>query len=73
MRNRPRLIAPMLGIGLSALLAGCGWSSGETTLEEAKEEKAPHRAMAMGHEMKSLKPAPRHTSSSTISPSIRPS
>jgi len=56
MRNRPRLSAPILGMGLSMLLAGCGWSSGEATLEGAKEEKAPHSAMAMGHEMKSPKP-----------------
>src|SRR5437762_14251512 len=57
MRNRPRLIAPILGMGLSALLTGCGWSSGETTLEGAEEGKAPHSAMATAHEMKSQKPA----------------
>jgi hypothetical protein len=40
MRNRSRLIAPILGMGLcSLLLAGCGWSSGETTEQEAKEER----------------------------------
>jgi len=58
MRHRSRLIAPILGMGLcSLLLAGCGWSSGETTEQEAKEEKASHGAMDMGHEKKSQKPA----------------
>ena len=58
MRNGPRLIAPILGMGLwSTLLAGCGWSSGETTEREAKEEKATHSAMERGHAEKSQKPA----------------
>ena len=57
MNDRRRLIAPILGMGLSALLTGCGWSSGETTLEGAEERKAPHSAMATAHEMKSQKPA----------------
>jgi len=58
MRNGPRLIAPILGMGLwSFLLAGCGWSSGETTEREAKEEKATHGAMERGHGEKSQKPA----------------
>jgi plastocyanin len=45
-------------MGLFGLLSGgCGWSSGETTPREAKEEKAPHTAMDMGHEKNSQKPA----------------
>jgi len=42
---------------ISLLLAGCGWSSGEATQREAKEEKASHSAMERGHEKKSQKPA----------------
>jgi plastocyanin len=58
MRNRSRLIAPILGMGLwSLLLAGCGWSSGKTTQQEAQEEKATHSAMAGGNEKNSQKPA----------------
>ncbi len=58
MRNRSKLIASILGMGLfSLLLAGCGWSSGESTQREAKEEKAAHRAMEKSHEMNSQKPA----------------
>src|ERR1700687_356401 len=53
MRNRSRPIASILGMGLiSLLLAGCGWSSGETTEHEAKKEKAAHSAMEGGHEKK---------------------
>ena len=58
MRNGPRLIAPILGMGLwSFLLAGCGWSSGETTEREAKEEKATHSAREGSHEKNAQKPA----------------
>jgi plastocyanin len=46
MKNRSTRVAPVLGMGLfSLLLAGCGWSSGETAQEEAKEEMATHTAM----------------------------
>jgi len=58
MKNRLKLFGLILGIGLLGLLsAGCGWSSGETTEQEAKEEKATHSAMERGHEKKSQKPA----------------
>lgn len=58
MKNRLKLFAPFVGMGLFALLSGgCGWSSGETTPREAKEEKAPHAAMDMGHEKNSQKSA----------------
>jgi plastocyanin len=58
MRARCNLFVPILAMGLcSFVLAGCGWSPGETTQEESKEEKATHGAMATGHEMKSQKPA----------------
>jgi len=58
MKNRLKLFGLILGIGLLGLLsAGCGWSSGETTPREAKEEKAPHAATDMGHEKNSRKSA----------------
>src|SRR5579864_5310903 len=41
MRARCNLFVPILAMGLcSFVLAGCGWSPGETTQEESKEEKA---------------------------------
>jgi plastocyanin len=58
MRNRMRLITPVLGMGLcSFLLAGCGWSSGETAEREAKEDKATHSSMEGGHGKNSQRPA----------------
>ena len=58
MRNRRRLIATILGIGLF-LLAGCGWSSGEASEKEAKQEKATHGSMDGMQEMKSQGPRKR--------------
>jgi len=54
MRNRPRRSVSILGMGLcSLLLAGCGWSSGETSPEESKQEQAAHNAMEGGQTKKS--------------------
>jgi plastocyanin len=44
MRNRRAWTVQILGLGLCFVLAGCGLSSGETTQEEAKQDKTPHSA-----------------------------
>jgi plastocyanin len=54
MRKRLRRIGQVLGMGLcSLLLAGCGWSSGEMSQEEAKQDKTNHSAMERGQAKKS--------------------
>ena len=57
MSNPWRKGTPMLCVGLvSMLLAGCGWSSGEATQHQAKEEMATHAGMEREREKKSQGP-----------------
>ena len=57
MKNRSTRIAPILGMGLfSLLLAGCGWSSGQSTPEEGMEEMATHQGMGNAPEKKAQGP-----------------
>jgi plastocyanin len=54
MRNQPRRMRQILGMGLcSVLLAGCGWSSGESSQEETKQDRTAHSAMEGGQAKKS--------------------
>ena len=69
MRNRLRLIALIL---CSLLLAGCGWSSGETKTnhEETKPDKTAHSTMEGGQAKKSQRPlgseAPKGASTEVV-------